>query len=378
MRTRFASLLVAAVAGALLVTPGAASASTTEAIADTGGMTLTLGVPGSPLDVAVTLDEIGHITEVAVSDGFTEDKATDHRVRFTNDDGTTRIDVKARKDRLTASVKTDSLAGILGTHSWAGKLFGSDTDSVVTFDVLDSGGSPELANVNVASLFPADATYEIGEVKNENEGDEAESTVKVTFMWNGYTMTLKIQAELEHEDDDDSGYEAKLKITLKGRDIQKLSDQNLADLAGSYNWDGRFCDATPIAVAYTITETGDVVVDGVTVDGVASDSYELKDMPHGFIVKFDDSRAKLTVELKEKEPGLWDLKVRSSTTDKCNHDDDDDDRDKKDRGDDDDDDHDKKDHEKKDRDDDDDDDDHGDNHHDDDDDDNQGSDGANI
>lgn len=316
MGRRFVGFTAAMTMVSLLALPGMAAASTSEAIADTGGMTLTLGVVGSPLDVGVTLDEIGHITEVSVGDQFTEEQASDHKVRFTSEDGTTRIDVRAKRDRLAASVKTDNLAGITGSHTWTGKLFGSDTDSVVTFDVLDNGGSPEIANVAVASLSPTDATYEIGDVKTKTEGDESGSKVTVTFTRDGYTMTLQIKAEVEL-DDHDGNFEAKLKVELRGRDVQRLREQNLPDLIGSHSWDGRLCDGTPVGVAYTISEGGSVTVDAVTLAGAMTDAFDLKEMPHGFVVTFDDSRAKLTVELKEKEPGLWDLKVKSKTTETC-------------------------------------------------------------
>ncbi len=348
MRSRWATLVAMAVLATALAVPGAASASTTEAIADTGGMTVSLGVLGSPLDVSVTLDEIGHITEVTVGDGYSEDKSSEHQVRFSHDEDATRIDVRAKEHKLTASVKAADLASILGNHTWSAALFGSDTESSVTFEVVENGsGYPELTNVAVTGLFPADATYEISAIDNELEDDEAESSVRITFMWNGYTMTLKIKAEMEFEDDgddDDDELSVKLKFELRGKDIQLLRDQELAALAGAHSWDGRLCDGTPVAVGYTIGGSGEVTVDTVTVDGAATDGYDLDTKSHGFKLEFDDSKAKVTVELKQKDDGTWDLKVKSKTTEKCDHDDDhDDDDDDDDHGDqDDDDDKDKK------------------------------------
>ncbi|VAV93501.1 hypothetical protein MNBD_ACTINO02-2063 [hydrothermal vent metagenome] len=344
MTKRLASVLVIAFAASALIAPAAASASTTEAIADTGGMTLTLGVLGSPLTtVSVGLDDVGHITEVALSDpALTETTAGDHKVRFSNEDGTTRVEVKAKKDKLSAEVKAADLAAILGTHTWTGVLFGADDASTVMFDVVENAdGNPEVTNVSVTALFPADATYEIGTVKNKTDDDEAESSMKITFMSNGFTMTLKIKAEMElgHDDDDNGDTTVKLKIELKGKDQQKLKDQALADLVGSYLWDGRYCDGTPLTISYSISDTGDVIVDGVTIDGAASDAYELKTKNYGFEVKFNDSDAKVKVELKQND-GLWDLKVKSETTSKCdesdsadNSDDDDGDGDDGDDGD---------------------------------------------
>jgi hypothetical protein len=316
MKTRFAGLVAVALVAALLAVPGTASASTSEAIADTGGMTLDLGVIGSPLEVSVTLDEIGHITVVDVGDGFTEDKATDHKVRFSNEDGSTRIDVRAKRDKLSASVKSADLSGIEGSHTWSGKLFGSTTDTVVKFDVINNGGAPEIANVEVPSRSPGDITPDISDVKTDSGEHKATSSVRVTFAWNGYTMTLKIKATADTDDDDDS-FGAKLSVELRGRDIQKLKDQNIADLAGPHTWEGRLCDGTSVGVDYSVSDSGDLTVGSVTKAGVATDAYELKYLPHGFVLKFNDSKAKLTVKLYEKEPGLWDLKVRSQTTERC-------------------------------------------------------------
>ena len=325
-----------------LVAPAAASASTTEAIANTGGMTLTIGVLGSPLNVSVTLDDIGHITEVVVDDpAFAEDRANEHKVRFTNEDDSTRVEVRAKKDKLRADVKVADLSAILGSHTWTGRLFGEIGGTVVGFEIVENGsGNPELANVAVTTLLPADATYEIGDIKNEVEDDEAGSSVKIEFVRNGYAMTLKIKAEMEF-DDDDGDPSVKLRVELKGKDRQKLRDQNLTDLVGSHQWDGRLCDGTVVAVNYTVSDSGDVIVDEVTVDGAASDAYELKTKRHGFDIKFDSSHASVKLQLKDKGDGLWELKVKSKTTEKCDkqhrdkdkkrHDNDDDDDHKKDK-----------------------------------------------
>jgi hypothetical protein len=319
MKKRWATFLAVAMLAGALVAPGAASASTTQAIANTGGMTI--GVVGSPLAVTVSVDEIGHLTEVTVGGVVAEGDG--HKVRFASEDDSTRVAVQAKNHKLTADIKAADLAAILGSHVWAAPLFGSDTDTEVTFKVVENGsGHPELADVAVTS----DADFVVGDVGNEVEDDEAESSVKVTFTSNGYTMTLKIKVsmDLDNDDDDDDDSSVKLKIELRGKDVQKLRRQALDALVGAHVWDGRLCDGTPVGVGYTISEDGDISVDRVTVDGVDTDGHEVKTMPHGFIVNYDDSKAKVTVELKEKEDGTWDLKVRSKTTDKCHHDDDDD------------------------------------------------------
>ncbi len=321
MKHRWATLVALTLVVSFLAAPAASLASTTEAIADTGGTTLTLDILGSPLEIAVSLDEIGHITEVLISDtAFAVDRGDDHRVRFSNTDESTRIEVRAKKHKLRTDVKTDTVAGILGTHQWAGKLFGSDQDTLVTFDVVENAsGHPELENVSVDALFPADATATVGAVENEVGADEAESKVEIDFAWNGFEMRLKIKAEL-HLDGDDRP--AHLRVELKGKDRQRLALDNLGELVGDHSWTGRRCDGTPIAVSYTIDDPAGVSFDGVS--GVDSDAFEVKSKGHGFEVRFDDSEARVRVELKQKSDGDWELRVRSKTTEKCDHHDDED------------------------------------------------------
>ena len=320
-------LLAALVAANLLVVSGAASADTTEAIAETGGMTLELAVLGVPLDVSVALDEFGNITEVGVSDEtVVEDKTEDHKVKFSNEDDTIRIDINAKKSKLKATVKTTDLAAITGAHVWSGLLFTATDSSQVQFDVTDDGsGNPLIGNVAVVSLFPAEATSEIGDVEVDIDEDEAESSVKVTFNWNGYEMTLKIKANVEF-DDEDGDRPVSLKIELKGKDDQKLREDSLDAIVGPHMWDGLLCDGTNVAVKYTVGEAGVVTVDGVTADGQPTDAVDIKKDGKGFKVEFDDSKASVDVDLKQKDDGLWELKVKSKTTEHCKHDDQDDEK----------------------------------------------------
>ncbi len=312
MRTRWATLVAVAVLASAMIAPGTASASTTEAIADTGGMTLlTLGVGGSPLDITVTLDEIGHITEVAVGDADRISGEGDHRVRFSHEDDGTRISVQAKNHKLAADVKAADLADVVGTHEWRAPLFGSTEDTVVSFEVVDNGGYPELVVHKVLSA----AEFVVGEVDNETEEGEAESSVKIVFTQDGSTMTLKIQVSMDSDDDDEDS-SVKLRIVLRGKDVQNRRGEAIDDLMGKHTWDGHLCDGSVVAITYNISDSGDVTV----VEGTGE--YEIKDMPHGFVAEFDGSKVKLTIELKETQDGEWDLKVRSKSTDKCNPSDD--------------------------------------------------------
>lgn len=319
MKNRATTFAAVAVLAGVLVAPSVASASTTEAIAETGGMTLDLGGVASPLDISVTLDAIGNITEVGVA-GATVEGGGEHVVRFSHNDDATRVAVQAKNAKLAADVKTSDLDELLGTHVWAAHLFGSATATQVTFEVVPGGsGALELVVGDDAVNTDTDVDYEVGEVKNEAEDDEASSAVTVTFVKDGYTMTLKIQVSMDSDDyDDDEGFSAKLKIVLRGKDVQSLRRQTLTEIRGEHVWNGHLCDGSPVSVTYTI----DDVTGAVT---VAEGDYELKTMPHGFVAEFNDGEAKVTVDLKEKDDGTWDLKVRSKSTDKCNPADDKDD-----------------------------------------------------
>ena len=99
-RRRYGATLLAAVVIVGML-PAVAFGATTEAIAETGGTSLTLGLPGSPIGFDVTLDEFGNIVELAIDEGAdgTVDQTVagdgEHRIRFASEDGSLVVDVKA-------------------------------------------------------------------------------------------------------------------------------------------------------------------------------------------------------------------------------------------------------------------------------------------
>ena len=179
---------------------------------------------------------------------------------------------------------------------------------------------------------------------------------------NGFTKTLKIEVETEYEDDEDhEGVRGKLKVELRGKDVQKLEG---AIVEGPQSWTGLLCDGTTALVDYTVSADGTVSEPIVTLEGSATSETDMDD--DGFKVTFEDSNgddgAYVKVEV-DKEDGQLELKVKSKTTAACDEDDEDhnDDDDKKHDDDDDDKKHDEDDDDKKhDEDDDDDQDDAGD------------------
>lgn len=334
------------------VLPSAAAAHTTEAIADTGGMSLSLNVLGAPVVVGVTLDAFGNIIEVVITDGASGDagfgrtRSGEHKVQFTRDsaDGSTVINVKAKNSKLSVKLRTSNLSDVLGTHVWTGDIFGSGTATKVTFMIgTPNGPYAEITSVSVDDTTPAyriDGPYTERDDDDDEDEDEYESKARITFFSeDGFKKTLKIEVETHFGDDDDDdddhdGTYTKLKVELTGRDQSTLTGD---DALGEHTWTGLLCDETPAAVTYMVSTDGvRIVENGVEVaEGVRADVDQDDD---GFTVRFTDSNgddgAYLKVEL-EDEHGTLELKVKSRTTTSCDDDDDDDDHDEYDDDDDD-------------------------------------------
>ncbi len=321
MKKRMTWLIMSGLVAGLLALPVIATADTTNAIAETGGFSLSL--LGTGLNVDIELDGAGNLEAVNVATPGLEfdpvgDQATDevdgpHRFRFDHEEDGTRVDVKSKNHKLTSKVKVADLAELVGTHEWIGVLFpdaiGGDVPTTVTFVVADGGGGPLITEVIVTSGIDSVIEY----------ADDASKAV-VVFTWEGYTKELKIQVDID--DDDDPS--AMLKVELRGKDRQRLR-QDLASFVGDHFWNGRLCDGTPLAISYTIDGFGEIgppivnVGEGGENATVADHRFTVKDKEHGFDVRFTDSKVRVKVKFSEKDDGQWELKV-DSKTDKCKHD----------------------------------------------------------
>jgi len=353
--------LLSALVGVVLVgtLPSIAAANTTEAIAQTGGMTLSL--PGVPLDLGITLDEFGNIRMVTIDPALSQNHDSDHKVTFERTgDGSTVVEVKAAGEKLTAKVKTSNLGELAGDQTWSADIFGTGTDTVVEFSIVTVGSGSEayleIAGPPVVTPAPGIEFSVSGPTSSSDDDDsdewEYESKASITFAMNGFTKTLKIEVETEYEDDEDhEGVRGKLKVELRGKDVQKLEG---AIVAGPQSWTGLLCDGTTALVDYTVSADGTVSEPIVTLEGSATSETDMDD--DGFKVTFADSNgddgAYVKVEVTN-EDGQLELKVKSKTTAACDeydddhdddddkkHDDDDDDKKHDDDDDDDDDDHD--------------------------------------
>jgi len=328
-RKRLLSLAAAVVlVGAL---PGAAAANTTEAIADTGGMSLTL--PGVPIALEVVLDQFGNIDSVSFDTSFTQDHDAAHKVTFTSTaDGSTVVKVKAEGSELTAKVKTSNLTDLVGAHTWSGDIFGSGETTTVgyTLAIVGSGDGAYLEIVPGSVMVTTSLPYTVDGPYTETDDDdeqEYESKVKIQFTDAGYTKSLKIEVETEYDNDDDHGYEgahAKLKIELKGKDRQESMG---AEAVGPQTWTGLLCDGSNVSVSYTVGADGSLTLNGVSADSGVTwtiDDDDDKDHEDELEIHFTDSKGDDDAELKievDLEHGELELKVKSKTTEKCDDDD---------------------------------------------------------
>lgn len=260
-------------------------------------------LPG--LIVVVSTDTNGYLTSVdlhtvddptGVAPDYIATKVDNRRVRFENSDTGTRVEVKAKENKLETKVRSSTLTDLVGTHTWSGPVLGEIAN--VTFTVGDDGGVPTLSGV---AVDPAGAT--ISDPSTEVESDEIETKVKIRFTNDvGQRADLKIEIEVHTDDDDDDGHRASLKISLKTKDEKmRVPSGDLATLPTS--WTGVLCDGTAVSANWTNNPDGSISDVVVTPE---SARIELSD--HEFKVRFEDD-AKLKVSLKLKDDGTVEMKV---------------------------------------------------------------------
>lgn len=295
---------------ALLALPVAVLANTSEAIAQTGGMTVTLPMPGSGLTVAIKLDVVGNVSQVDLDPvgTYSATRVGPHAVSFKNADGTSQVKIKARGDKLSVKASAPTLASFVGSGSWSADLFGTGTATTVGYTVGDAAGKPTIAVDSVTA--PGDIAVVQGTPKSKTGPKGSSASVRIAFSRDGFTKKLDIGISVKATGD----HAASFRITLSGKDRQKLSG-TLAELAGTRTWAGHLCDGTAVSFTYTVVADG---TDGSVVFGTASAPATSKAGKHGIFVRFDGTRTKVNVGLHEKKDGTWALKV-STRTPKCRH-----------------------------------------------------------
>jgi hypothetical protein len=306
---RLAGLAVAAFL--LAVAPAGVAATTNAPIAETGGMTATLPLLGTPLTVAVTLDAGGSISGVALdpSTALSKTKSGNDFVKFTNTGGSVKVSVKAVAGHLAIKARAKQLGDLLGTGSWSSDVFGTGPKSTASYTVgKDGSGNPTVAIGTVSTpagvtWTPAQAPIHLVKPGISKSGDKGKvsgsnATASGTFTWQGFKKTLTISVSVAKNGT------AGLAITLSGRDSQKLNG-SLASLAGARTWTANSCAGKPVSVKYHVDATSASVI----YDGATGATATEKQLGHGFLAWFDKGRTGVFVNLVAQDNGTYNLNV---------------------------------------------------------------------
>lgn len=286
-----------------------AHAATNAVIAETGGATVTLNLFGSPLSVTVALDTTtGNISSVDLSNttDFTATTVAPSRVRFEkNTDGSTVVNVAAKRDQLSMGVRTTKLDDLVGPGTWAADVFGTGAKSSVPYTVgKNADGSPSVTLGALAPAAGVTATALATTSDHEHEDDAMTAAAQVEFTNDGFRKVLTIAVKVESpETDKEDGLEpgsARLSFTLRGRDVQT---KKLADLVGNHSWKGQLCDGTAASISYAVAADGTISVTTSTPTGAT------KVDEHGATVTFP-AGDKVTLSLKTQDDGTASLSVK--------------------------------------------------------------------
>ncbi len=187
----------------------------------------------------------------------------------------------------------------MGPGSWSADVFGTGLKSTVDYTVGKAAdGSPTLA---LGAIVAADGiTVDAGTpVTKSDEDHGASASVRIAFSRDGYTKKLTIRVSVDGEGD----HHASLELKLSGMDRQKTTGA-LADLVGTHTWSGKLCDGTAVGISY------DVLADGTVAYGSATGgTATAKTGEHGFTARFDGTKVRVSVSLKQAEDGSYSLKT---------------------------------------------------------------------
>lgn len=306
---RLGAVLALALA-ALVALPGITFAATNPQIAATGGMTATLPILGGGVAVTVALDPAGNVSGVTVSDpSLTQSSSKTGVVKFATSDGKTKVTVKALGSKLAISAKATTLAELEGTGTWSANVFGNGVSSAQYTIGHDASGNPTVSLADPSPLASG-VTWKAGlTAPQQHDGKPKGGSIAAAggqFSYQGFTKTLKVVVKVEKAHGDDPG-RASLKITLAGRDVQRLTG-TLADLAaaGQRTWAGFLCDGTTkVTVTYHVNADGTLGFDGAT-GGTAVD----KAGKHGgLMVRFKGTNVGFGARLRDNGDGTFTLKA---------------------------------------------------------------------
>ena len=223
---------------------------------------------------------------------------------FDNADGNSQVKISAKGDKLAVRASAPTLATFIGSGTWSADLFGSGAVTTVGYTIAGAGTAPTIAIGSVAA--PADVVVVQGTPKTKTSSEGGSASVQIVFTREGFTKKLDIKISVKAV----GARAASLKITLSGKDKQKLSGA-LADLIGTHSWAGHLCNGTPVAFTYDVVDPGTLVFGAATGATATNTSDE-----DGLVVAFDGTKTRVRVSLHKNEDGTWTLRV-STRTDKC-------------------------------------------------------------
>ena len=298
---------------AVLALPVAALANTSDAIAQTGGMTATLPLLGSSLTVQVTLDGSGNLSTVNVDPvgTYSASKVGAHAVTFDSADGTSQVKIRAKGDKLSVKAQAGTLDALVGPGTWSADVFGTGAMSTVAYaSGKASDGSPTVtigtvdaaAGITTSTGTPTATSDKHGADKLWADKHGASASARVVFSRDGYTKTLTIRVSVKAH----GKHPASLELSLSGKDRQVQSGA-LADLVGSHTWSGKACDGTALSISYDVLAAGTVAYGSATGGTVT-----VKSRDHGFVARFDATRVKVMVGLRQAKDGTYFLAAAAS------------------------------------------------------------------
>lgn len=293
---------------ALMALPMAALATTTAAIAQTGGMTVVLPGLGTPLTVDLTLDATGNVSQVNLDPvgTYSASQVSGHAVSFDSGDGTTQVKIRAGGSRMSVRAAAGTLDALVGSGSWSADVFGTGAKTTVGYTVgKATDGSPTVAIDSVSA--PGGIAVAQGAPKTGSGDHEAKASVQVTFSLDGFTKKLTISVSVDTEDT----HQASFNISLSGKDRQTLTGP-LETLVGGRTWSGTLCDGTAVSFTYTVNADGTVSYGDAT--GATA---TVRSSKHGFSVRFAGTKARVSVALVQAKGSTDDALRISSKLGHC-------------------------------------------------------------
>ena len=165
----------------------------------------------------------------------------------------------------------------------------------------DGSGKP---TVSIGTISPAAGVTATAITMKNDEHDEGDvASAGVAFGHDGFVKRLTITVQASR----DEHREARLRITLSGRDRQRLTG-TLAELTGARTWSALLCDGTPVSVAYHVGPGAAAVFDSTT--GAPATHAAIK---NGFEVRFTGTNVGLQVALDQNKDGTYTVAAKGSS-----------------------------------------------------------------